>query len=104
MRFDIHGTYKFQDFKKTHCEETVEPYETRREDVTIKASILNETNRLAAVKQNLVELERLQEEYTVELSVIMEAAAKFVIFLNKNAVVVVDQDPFQSHIRSVITE
>ncbi|GJQ75238.1 hypothetical protein Trydic_g9837 [Trypoxylus dichotomus] len=101
--FGIDGTYKYVNMTEIHSEETIEPYETKREDASVKNTMLSESKRLALVKQSLVDLLQVQDEYKEESRNIVAAAAIFVVFLKKNAVTST-QDPFQNYIQSVLDE
>ncbi|KRT83218.1 50S ribosome-binding GTPase, partial [Oryctes borbonicus] len=101
--FGMDGSYQYANMTETHTEETIEPYETKREDASVKHAMLTEAKKLDMVKQSMTELLEMQDEYKEESRSITEAAATFVVFLRKNAVTL-NQDPFQNYIELELNE
>lgn len=89
--------YRYVDMTNTHTEESIQSYETKQEDASIKANLLTESNKLRLVEENLSQLQEMQREFCDESETIVDAAAKFVKFLNENAAVL-SEDAFQKYI------
>lgn len=97
------ASYKNQNTTTTHTEVLVEPYETKQEDVGVKAHLLTESNRLKLVEENLNELLEMQQQFTAESETIVDAAAKFMKFVIENAAASFE-DAFQQYIKLILEE